>query len=70
MRVVGKGRRERLIPVPRLHRRLERYVRGTAPLRPPAGPIFLALRRGVDGHLSPSDSYDAMLRVLEQDDGG
>jgi integrase len=51
VRVIGKGERERLLPIPRLARRLERYIRATAPLRPAANRLFLSLRRGPDGHL-------------------
>jgi integrase len=41
LKVMGKGERERLLPIPRLHRRLERYIRATAPLRPAGDRLFL-----------------------------
>jgi integrase len=53
LRIRGKGERERLLPIPRLHRRLERYIRATATLRPAGDRLFLSLRRGSDGQLKP-----------------
>jgi site-specific recombinase XerD len=52
IKVTGKGSRDRLVPLaPALHRRLRRYLAG----RDATGrdPVWMALRKGPDGHYGP-----------------
>jgi integrase len=44
LRVQGKGSKERLVPIPRLHRRLQRYIRGR-PADVSTDRLFLGLKR-------------------------
>ena len=54
LRVVGKGSKERKLPVPRLGRRIEKYIRGTAGVRTsPYDQIFVTLRRARNGKPAP-----------------
>ena len=53
LKIHGKGARERLVGIPKLKRRLDRYIRGTQELRGQARRVFLTLRRGSDGQLAP-----------------
>ncbi len=53
LRVRGKGDRERLVPVPRLWRRLQRYAEHGRPRDGVSDRIFLGLRRRPQGDYEP-----------------
>ena len=53
LRVRGKGDKERLVPIPRLWRRLQRYVEHGRPKDTAADRIFLGLRRRPHGEYEP-----------------
>lgn len=71
MKIEGKGGRDRLVPIaPRVHLRLDRYIRRT---RPDSGSdrIFVGLRRGRSGDCEPLSisGVEQLVRVLGQKAG-
>lgn len=66
LKIEGKGGRDRLVPIaPRIHQRLDRYIRRT---RPDAASdhIFVGLRRGRSGDYEPlsSSGVEQLVRIL------
>jgi integrase/recombinase XerD len=53
LKVWGKGSRERLVPIPRLHRRLQKYVQRSRPQDSHSDRVFLSLRRRPGGGYEP-----------------
>lgn len=62
----GKGAKDRLVPIPRLYRRLRVYVERGRPRDAISTRIFLSHRRGQDGDYAPltTSGVDQMLRNL------
>lgn len=66
IRVRGKGSRERLVPVPRLYRRLLRYAERGRPEDTASDKLFIALRRRPGGDYEPltTSGVDQLIRNL------
>lgn len=66
LKVRGKGSRERLVPVPRLHGRLRRYADRGRPKGTASDRLFLSLRRGAGGDFEPISAHavEQMIRYL------
>jgi integrase len=54
LRVRGKGSRERLVPVPQLYRRVQRYAERSRPVDASSNRVFISHRRG------PAGEYQAL----------
>lgn len=66
LKIEGKGGRDRLVPIaPRIHQRLDRYIRRTRP-DASSNRIFVGLRRGRSGDYEPltSSGVEQLVRVL------
>lgn len=71
LKIEGKGGRDRLVPIaPRIHQRLERYIRRTRP-GASSDRVFVGLRRGRSGDYEPlsSSCVEQLVRVLGQKAG-
>lgn len=68
LRVTGKGNRERLVPIPRLYRRLQRYAQRGRPQDTNSDRIFLSLLRRPGGDYAPLtiSGLEQMLRGLAE----
>lgn len=71
LKIEGKGGRDRLVPIaPRIHARLDRYIRRTRP-HASSDRIFVGLRRGRSGDYEPltSSGVEQLVRVLGEKAG-
>lgn len=53
LRVRGKGSKERLVPIPQLYRRVQRYAERSRPLDASSNRVFISHRRGPAGEYQP-----------------
>ena len=71
LRIHGKGEDERLVPIPRLHARLQRFIERGRPRDALSDRIFLSRRRGGGGDYEPlaKAGVEQMLRLTAEKAG-